>query len=513
MFRTKHAVAIALQIVILLAPLTARSAPLMSPPIKVGEYGDNPDLAYNYNSNQYIVVWTTGTQGLRGRFVRAGWTMGNEFEITSVANQSDGSPRVAFDPSRMRYLVVWNRGGYGGHMYGRFIPWNGPDPNLTEFIIGPNVAVYAEAEYSVAYSTTQDEFFVVWVTKYTTPETYFPTVARRVRADGGGFLGNTFFIANHPPDNRSHPDVAYNLARNEYLVATHDYPKVNDNIYGVRVTGTGAVQSEFTIAGWPDDEAMPAVAASPTADQYLVVWDSIRPSSLERGVYARFVSGNGTPGDVKEIVYWGPDYYDKEEIFPEVAWGITDSTLDAPRYLVVYMNQYGNELRAREVFPDGTMFDNFLISDFTSTRHAVAGGRINHLVTWTGAGIYASFVGNTVPKSCFSVEPAQGYSNTDFLFDASCSADATQPESKLQVRWDWNGDDIYETNWSYTKTISHRFTLPPGQSKSVFTVKMQITDGKGETDTTTKDVIVLHSAETAEDFPWELFLPAILKKK
>jgi hypothetical protein len=60
----------------------------------------------------------------------------------------------------------------------------------------------------------------------------------------------------------------------------------------------------------------------------------------------------------------------------------------------------------------------------------------------------------------------------------------------LQVRWDWNNDDIYETTWSTTKTISHRFTLPPEQSMAVFYVQMQVTDGKGGIDAVTNEVIV-----------------------
>ena len=136
----------------------AWSEPLMSPLINIGE-GTSPHVAYNPMSNTYIVVWkASGGQGLRGRIVRAGETMGNVFNITS-AFLSDGMPRVAFDTNRGRYLVIWRRGSDQDRMYGRFILWTGPSQLLNEFVIDP--LEEAVGEYDVAYSKTGDEFFVV----------------------------------------------------------------------------------------------------------------------------------------------------------------------------------------------------------------------------------------------------------------------------------------------------------------------------------------------------------------
>jgi len=472
------------------------SDPLMSPRITLteeGTFGEYPDVAYNTIFDQYLVVWQADSgQGLRGRFVSSrGEVAGDPFEITSPY-QSDGMPRVAYDISRNRYLVVWNRGGAGGHMYGRFIPGNGPDSALNEFIIETTVHCYGE--YSVAYSTVQDEFLVVWVTKYTSPSTYFPTVGRRVYASGSGFPGSTFFVANHPPDNRSWPDVAYNPVRNEYLVSTHDYPRVNDNVYGVRVTGAGTVLTESVITTWSDEEAFPAVAACPIEDQYLVVWDSIQtslPSPYPEGVYARFIAGDGTLGSVNQIVHWSS--WDDGTLV-DVASGMTGLLLEDPRYLVVYKRSY--DLWGRELFPSGTMYDAFQIA-YYSGRPAVAGGPINFLVSWAGGGVNARIVGNTKPRACFRVLPEQGDSRTDFTFDASCSTDTTHSTSNLQVRWDWNHDDTYDTTWSATKTITHRFALLPWQYIAVFNVQMQVTDGQGETDTVTGDVIVYRSPVSA----------------
>ena len=76
--------------------------------------------------------------------------------------------------------------------------------------------------------------------------------------------------------------MAYNLARNEYLV-TFDADSSSWDIHAVRLRGDGVALGggEFTIAGWPDDEQVPAVAACDQADQYLVAWQSLRGSDYD----------------------------------------------------------------------------------------------------------------------------------------------------------------------------------------------------------------------------------------
>ncbi len=466
----------------------------MSPAIDIGS-GTDPDVAYNPISNTYMVVWKAlGGQGLRGRIVRAGQTMGAVFSIASPF-LSDGMPKITCDISRGRYLVVWKRGSDYDRMYGRFIPWAGPSPLLTEFVIDP--IEEAVGEYAVTYSNTGDEYLVVWTTQYTTPSTYYPTVGRWIPADGSAPPGSSIPMVNNPSNDRSWSGVAFNSVHNEYLVTTHDFPKVNDDIYGVLVTGNGVVKPEFKIASWPDDESHPAVATCPAMDQYMVVWKSILTSQsgspYDTGLYARYIDGDGTPSaNIKEIdrlTRFTP-YVDFLPV--DVACGVTDVLWEDPRYLVVHAYASSpHEIWGRQLFPNGSMEDRFQIS--YGYRPAVAGGAINHLVTYGNSdnGVKARFIGNTSPIACFTITPNTGSTDTAFLFDATCSKDATHPVSALQVRWDWDNDGIYDTPWSTTKTIIHKFTLPPGKTQTTFNVKVEATDGVGELDTEIRALTVL----------------------
>jgi len=64
----------------------------------------------------------------------------------------------------------------------------------------------------------------------------------------------------------------------------------------------------------------------------------------------------------------------------------------------------------------------------------------------------------TVPVAKFSYSPATGAMDTIFTFDASASTDGQDHCSCLEVRWDWDADGIWDTDFSTEKIASHRFT-------------------------------------------------------
>ncbi len=67
---------------------------------------------------------------------------------------------------------------------------------------------------------------------------------------------------------------------------------------------------------------------------------------------------------------------------------------------------------------------------------------------------------NTAPFACVEVTPKAGLTSTTFRFDASCSSDFEDPTSALQVRFDFDGDGVFETPFSTTKTASFQYSGP-----------------------------------------------------
>jgi hypothetical protein len=77
---------------------------------------------------------------------------------------------------------------------------------------------------------------------------------------------------------------------------------------------------------------------------------------------------------------------------------------------------------------------------------------------------------NMLPLAIVHISPSSGDLGTLFQMDASASVDLEDPGNLLQVRWDFDGDGIWDTDWSTNKTIDHRYSAP-GQYELHFQVK------------------------------------------
>jgi len=97
----------------------------------------------------------------------------------------------------------------------------------------------------------------------------------------------------------------------------------------------------------------------------------------------------------------------------------------------------------------------------------------------------------TPPIASFNVTPLSGNTNTQFSFDATGCSDNEDDISQLQVRWDWENDGTWDTEYSTTKTAVHQFNSP-----DTYTVLLGVKDTSGLTGHTTKEVTVYEAPET-----------------
>lgn len=86
----------------------------------------------------------------------------------------------------------------------------------------------------------------------------------------------------------------------------------------------------------------------------------------------------------------------------------------------------------------------------------------------------------------FTIFPIEGDTITLFVFDASSSVDPTNDVWRAKVRWDWNSDGIWDTDYSLDKTANHRFRQY-GKHK----VTIQVLDITGSLDTLSKVLNVI----------------------
>jgi|GEM_PF-6305351 len=92
---------------------------------------------------------------------------------------------------------------------------------------------------------------------------------------------------------------------------------------------------------------------------------------------------------------------------------------------------------------------------------------------------------NTLPVADFSFSPSSGTTNTVFSFDASNSQDAESPSDSLEVRWDWEGDGKFDTEFSANKTAEHQY-----QFEGTKYITLQVRDELGVRDTLVQEINV-----------------------
>ena len=78
---------------------------------------------------------------------------------------------------------------------------------------------------------------------------------------------------------------------------------------------------------------------------------------------------------------------------------------------------------------------------------------------------------NTPPFASFMVDSSYGNLTKMFIFDATSSRDAQDPLSGLMFRWSWDGDNVYETDWSSNPIAHHQFSTSGNH-----TVRLQVMD-------------------------------------
>jgi PKD repeat protein len=93
----------------------------------------------------------------------------------------------------------------------------------------------------------------------------------------------------------------------------------------------------------------------------------------------------------------------------------------------------------------------------------------------------------TGPTAEFTITPPAGWTDVEFLVDASTSSDPYDDTSELMVRWDWDDDGVWDTQWTADKMATHRYAT---EGRPI--VRLEVRDPSGQTDQTTRQAYVTH---------------------
>ncbi len=302
--------------------------------IKISEMGPagnttydarKPDVVYNPQANEYMVVWYGDTNSVSGantvegefeiwgRRINAanGQPVGSQFKISEMgptANRSYDAidPVIAYNEIENTYLVVW-RGEEGNtvnaigefEIYGQQLSASGAQIGANDFRISDMGAngqpIFDAYSPSIAYNKTNNEFLVVWYgddnrNGHVSGE--FEIYGQRLNASTGAEVGlNDFQISEtgvpgFATRSAQFPSVVWNSIDNQYLVvwsadpATGVYVGNEFEIFGQILAANGSEigGDDFAISHiGPDgnnnyDAFRPQVKYMKQSKQYLVAF-------------------------------------------------------------------------------------------------------------------------------------------------------------------------------------------------------------------------------------------------
>jgi hypothetical protein len=262
-----------------------------------------PDVTYNRDRNEYLVVWeeevpATSKWLIKARRLAADATpIGTEIPVfTGSTNvQEPYRPAVAYAHTSKTFLVVWYLSDWLGgkdHIKSELLDALGNSVQTIDISLDPGGAPRLAPD--VAYNRHANRFLVVW--QQGDPATGIWNIWSRL-VDGDGLPPDRVPVRlAHYSAHSSDPAVAAiptSPTAQKYLVVWGQKVATGRDIYGIMVNEDGTPDvTDIKIAASAEDEADPAVAGSESGQRYLVVWRK-RLGPVDVPVMGRAISSTG----------------------------------------------------------------------------------------------------------------------------------------------------------------------------------------------------------------------------
>jgi hypothetical protein len=256
-------------------------------------YEGRPAVAYNHHSSHrdYLVVWmddgnTSSHWAVYARQVTSTTIPGSSFAIKDDSSAYHFEPDVAYNLNMNEYLVVYTRDASKGldqdarDVYGRRVKNSG------------GIGLLAENPIDTSSNSQDEPAVAAYRLNYTSPYlVVFRDHWNDAAGDIRGYMVYTtgmssqlvnISTASGVPEHQ--PAIASNETMGGYVVAW-SYGGPNCDIHGRRLSPTGAVQPTFVVSAWPADEQHVAVAGGVPVP--FAAWQSHNGADWD--VYGRFL--------------------------------------------------------------------------------------------------------------------------------------------------------------------------------------------------------------------------------
>ncbi len=483
--------------------------------------GEHPRIAYDQVGDGFVVVWDNGDDVLARALDGLGFPIGGPTTTVAGGAGHQTFPDLAFGLADQLFLVAWHEDLSGvDRVYGQLV-------DESAFLVGLN----------------------------------FPI------AGGDGIARNYVSVAykdatkgSPQPVGGASPQPVGGEAAAEYMVVYQRQTAALDNdIYARRLSTNGTpIGSEIVVRDEAEsiDQAWPQVFYSPAGGLYFVLWSEDQGAGTDYDLYGRWLDYLGEPvGSLLPFFrYYGYAGYARMAYDPDHDQGLA-VWMDARRG--VWGDVYAR-LGALDMAPPTALFtrdptvgrlgDSFTLDASPSRDNLTPSGALAVRWDWTSDGAWdtawdldksATIIppvqgvytvtlqvrdlmwltdtvslpiyvlpasGNTPPQAYLTVLPLVAQAGAEFELNATGCTDAETPYADLEVRWDWENDGVWNTQFSKNdKVITHVYT-----DAGLHAVRVEVRDGGLLTDAAVDTFLLLpatpvllevdpHSAKT---FPW-----------
>lgn len=507
--------------------LSAAGQPLTEPWVIANDERVNlrPDVGCKSNGN-CLVFWRDDEANMLGVHnmlpTGAAYTGG-----LLVGTEGGDNPRLAYDELNDLFLLVWES---EGKIYAA--PTEQGKPTAQPIAVWPG---NPQSRPDVAFDALRQAFVVVWEEQWPTNTRIYGSL---VVVEGGVFPIPSFPIAGEGDTiSRHRPAVAYNADAGEYLVVYEYLVGTKEaDIHGQRMVPSVKVGDEIVIRAQPAgaDQFAPDVVYVPAATRYSVIWSEYQDGTSGNDLYGRWLQADGglattalpffrypggqqyprlayDPDHAQGMVVWKDTRRNKAgdvcarlgalDLEPPTARFTRDPTVGRPGTTFTFNGWPSSDnLTPRGALAvrwdwtsDGSWDTNWSLGKYITKTINLPGVytvtlEVRDLMWYTDTVSHAITVrsasGNTPPTATLTVTPLSGTAGTVFTLDASGSSDAETPGS-LQVRWDWEDDGEWDTDFSAPLGATHAYTMAGDH-----TVRAEVRDAEGLTDATARSFLV-----------------------
>lgn len=227
------------------------------------------DVAYSEWYSEYGFIYTRG-----GVNVRVYKSDGVPYSDPINVSTTGGRPRMVYNPANDQYLAGWST----TQVTVRVLAYDGT-PQGTSVTL-PTAVVFGNGLQEIVYNYVDNEYLVLFV------DSLGQLRGQRVAA-AGTLIGADFVIR---ATQNGCGDVVYNWIDNRYMVVG-DYAADGTDVWGRLLSADGTLIAEVIVETYADDQICPQVAWNPIDNEYLVLWTDNFTGTDD--VYGRRLTSSG----------------------------------------------------------------------------------------------------------------------------------------------------------------------------------------------------------------------------